>query len=74
MQSDIDLYKNDKKFTLFNIRTGEILNLDMSNIEDLHDIMLALIRGKYTQQPVKTTEEFLHDCHAAAAVTTVSEK
>jgi hypothetical protein len=66
MRADIDLYKKQHIFTLFNIRTGEILGLDMTNIEDLHAIMLALIRGKYTDQPIRTDEEFLRDCGVAA--------
>ena len=66
MRSDIDLYETSmgKEFKLFNIRTGEILTLDTSCMDDLDAIILALIKGRYLEEPVKTDEEFLRDCHS----------
>lgn len=66
MRSDIDLYdtSNNKEFKLFNIRTGEILTLDTSCIDDLNAIILALIKGRYLEEPIKTDEEFIYECHS----------
>ena len=53
--------EDDKKvFKIFNIRTGELLVLQ-STMEELHTIMLALLKSKYSTQIPKTDEEFLDD-------------
>ena len=53
-----------KKFRIFNIRTNELLSLN-ATLEDLNTIMLALLKGKFKKQEVKTDEEFIAECKAA---------
>lgn len=53
-----------KKFRIFNIKTGEILELKDSK-EDWTYIVAALLRGKYEQAEPKTDEEFIESCLSA---------
>ena len=53
-----------KKFRIFNIRTNELLSLN-ATLEDLNTIMLALLKGKFQKQEVKTDEEFIAECKEA---------
>ena len=46
---------------IFNIKTGEIITLD-ATMDELHHIMLLLLKGKTRPPVIKTDEEFLHDC------------
>ena len=52
---------NDKYFKIFNIKTGELLEL-RSTMDELHTIMIALLKGKYLVQPKKSDEDFVLDC------------
>jgi hypothetical protein len=48
-------------FKILNIKTGEILRVD-ATIDELTQIMVALLKGKYGEPVVKTDEEFIADC------------
>jgi hypothetical protein len=51
-----------KKVKIFNIRTGEVLEL-VAEKAALDKIVLALLKGKYGEQHLLTDEEFLKECH-----------
>ena len=51
-----------KKVKIFNIRTGEVLEL-VAEKATLDKIILALLKGKYGDQTSLTDEEFLKECH-----------
>jgi hypothetical protein len=51
----------EKKFRLFNIKSGMVLSL-CASMEDLNQIMVALLKGRYIHQEPKTDEEFLNEC------------
>jgi hypothetical protein len=51
-----------KKVKIFNIRTGEVLEL-VAEKAALDKIVLALLKGKYGHQISLTDEEFLKECH-----------
>lgn len=55
-----DLEKN-KQFKLFNIKTGEIYRLEATT-EELGNIVIELLKGKYTESVPKSDEEFLEKC------------
>jgi hypothetical protein len=62
MRGGVDVVHSRKKdFKIFNIKTGEILRLDAS-MEELHTIMIALLKGKYLEEEPKTDEEFIDEC------------
>jgi hypothetical protein len=44
-----------------NIKSGEILRLDAS-FEELTQIVVALLRGKYAQHVERTDDELVADC------------
>lgn len=50
-----------KKMKMVNIKTGEVLRLDAS-FDELTQIVVALLRGKYTEHQTRTDEELLSDC------------
>jgi hypothetical protein len=52
-----------KPLRLFNIKTGEILRLNAS-FDELTTIVVALLRGKYADMPVKSDEDFIKDAVA----------
>ena len=52
---------DNKYFKIFNIKTGELLEL-RSTMDELHTIMIALLKGKYLVQPKKSDEDFVLDC------------
>ena len=56
-----DKEKPEKKYKLFNIKTGEVLVLDATT-EQLNYIMVELLKGKYFVQEKKTDTEFIEDC------------
>jgi hypothetical protein len=51
-----------KKVKIFNIRTGEVLEL-VTEKKSLDKIVLALLKGKYGEQITLTDDEFLNECH-----------
>jgi hypothetical protein len=51
----------EKKFQIFNVRTRELLSLNATQ-EDLNTIIVALLKGKYKKQEVKSDEEFISSC------------
>ena len=51
-----------KKVKIFNIRTGEVLEL-IAEKAALDKIVLALLKGKYGDQVTLTDDEFLKECH-----------
>lgn len=55
--------KPDKEFKLFNITTGELHTLNSGLDEELNTIVIALLRGKYDEQAIKTDDEFIEMCH-----------
>lgn len=62
IRGGIDLvHRGEKQFKIFNIKTGEIMRLS-ATMEELNVIMIALLKGKYHEEPVKTDEEFIADC------------
>jgi AAA domain len=62
MKSSSDDTKSDEKaFKIFNIKTNELLRLEATD-EDLNNIILALIKGKYQITELKVDEEFISDC------------
>lgn len=62
MRGGIDLvHRGIKQFKIFNIKTGEIMRLN-ATMEELNLIMIALLKGKYQEEVVKTDEEFIADC------------
>jgi len=50
-----------KKMKIINIKSGEVLRLDAS-FEESTQIVVALLRGKYTEHAEKSDEELLADC------------
>jgi hypothetical protein len=52
---------DERNIRILNIKTGEVLELRAST-EQLTQIMVALLKGKYCEPVVKTDEEFVHDC------------
>lgn len=48
-------------FKILNIKTGEMLRVE-ATIDELTQIMVALLKGKYGEPVVKTDEEFIADC------------
>ena len=51
-----------KKVKIFNIRTGEVIEL-VAEKQLLDKIVLALLKGKYGDQITLTDTEFLKECH-----------
>ena len=51
----------DKEVKIYNIRTGEIQQLDATK-EELDYIVVSLLQGKYQQIEKKTDDEFLEEC------------
>ena len=53
--------ESPRQVKIFNLRTGEKLRLDASD-EDLTNIMVALLRGKYEEVEVLDDDEFIEQC------------
>lgn len=51
-----------KEFKIFNIKTGEIWLLN-STLDQLTNIIIAILRGKYMETKIKTDEEFLTEIY-----------
>jgi hypothetical protein len=56
-----------KKVKIFNIRTGEVLEL-VAEKAALNKIVLALLKGKYGEQTSLTDKEFLKECHQCLSI------
>jgi hypothetical protein len=52
---------NKKEHKLLNIRTGEILRLD-ATVDELTEIVVSLLKGKYGKNTILTDEEFIANC------------
>lgn len=64
MRNGIDLiHSSNKEFKLFNVKTGELLRLN-ATLDQLHFIMVAILKGKYQKPVVKTDEELVQECQA----------
>jgi len=56
------IFPEDKKdFKLLNIKSGEIIKLDATK-EEMTEIIVLLLKGKYGNQEKKKDEEFIEDC------------
>ena len=55
------LVNDGRNVRILNIKTGEVLEL-IASMEQLTEIMIALLKGKYCEPIVKTDEEFVEDC------------
>jgi AAA domain len=51
-----------RRFRIFNIKTGEMLELMEGFEMEWTQIVAALLKGKYEQSPPKTDEEFVASC------------
>ena len=56
--------KPTKEFKLFNVTSGELYTLNSGLDEELNTIVIALLRGKYDEQTIKTDDEFIEMCQA----------
>lgn len=54
--------KPAKEFKLFNVTSGELYTLNSGLDEELNTIIIALLRGKYDEQTIKTDGEFIETC------------
>jgi len=59
---DIENLENIRDFKIFNIKTGELLVLDATT-EQLNEIMLHLLKGKYGKKEQKKDVDFVSECH-----------
>jgi len=50
-----------KTFRIFNIKSGEMMRLD-ATLEQLNEILLKLLKGKYQEEIAKTDETFVTEC------------
>jgi hypothetical protein len=57
---------NPRTIRIFNVKTGEHLRLD-ATMDELTQIMVALLKGKYNKPVAKTDLEFTEDCNRAVA-------
>lgn len=56
------LHPDDERQTkILNIKTGEIWRLDAS-LEELTEIMVELLKGKYNETEINTDDEFVLEC------------
>lgn len=53
--------ENVRDFKIFNIKTGEVYILD-STTEELNQIVIALLKGKFEENVIKSNDDFLKDC------------
>ena len=61
IKEDIENLDNIKDFKIFNIKTGEIYRLEATT-EELTNIVISILKGKYSKIPIKTDEEFIEEC------------
>ena len=60
---DMENLENIRDFKIFNIKTGEMMVLDATT-EQLNDIMLHLLKGKYGKKEQKIDVDFVSECHS----------
>jgi len=53
--------EDTREIKLLNIKTGEMYRVNVS-LEDLNDMVLILLKGKFQEMKKKTDEEFVRDC------------
>ena len=53
---------NPRTIRILNIKTGEQLKLE-ATMEELTQIVVALLKSKYSKPIVKSDEEFTEDCN-----------
>jgi hypothetical protein len=53
--------ENIRDFRILNIKTGEILRLEATT-QELTDIMIAILKGKYGELPPKEDDDFVNEC------------
>lgn len=58
---DSDTIEEDKEFRLFNIKTGDVYKLN-ATIEEMSEVVIALLKGKYVEYEKKTDEYFYGRC------------
>ena len=58
---NIEELENIRDFKIFNIKTGEIFRLDAST-QQLNDIMILLLKGKYSNKEFQKDDNFISDC------------
>jgi hypothetical protein len=51
-----------KKIKIFNIRTGQVLEL-IADKPTLDNIMVSILKGKYCEQEVLSIDDFIQECH-----------
>lgn len=56
--------RKERKFKLFNIKTGEIWILN-ATLEELTNIVVTILKGKYETNTTKTDEEFMSEIYNA---------
>jgi len=61
LYEDIENLENIRLFQIFNIKTGEHYILDATT-EELSQIVISILYGKYSETEHKSDEEFLEDC------------
>ena len=58
---DMIMLENVMDFKIMNIKTGEHFILNATT-EDLNNIILTILRGKYMEKKIQTREEFIESC------------
>ena len=58
---DMENLQNVCDFKIFNIKTGEIFRLEATT-EQLNNIIIKLLKGKYGEKDIKPDNDFIHDC------------
>jgi ATP-dependent exoDNAse (exonuclease V) beta subunit len=59
--------KFSQSVKIFNIKTGQVLRLEASN-EQLIEIVVALLKGKYERLPPANEADFLNDCRTTLSL------
>ena len=59
----IDDTENPRTIRILNIKSGEQYRLDATT-EELTQIVVALLKSKYTEQALKNDEEFIEECNS----------
>lgn len=61
VMEDMENLDNVLEFKIFNIKTGEIYRLDATT-EQLHYIMIQLLKGKYGKKEINDDVSFIQEC------------
>jgi hypothetical protein len=67
MKEDDTVRKIPRQFKLFNIKTNELLTLK-SSVEDLHNVIILLLKGKCQETIKQTDEEFIEQCENIVSI------